>query len=487
MGVRKDGVLLTDDVGGSGPGTSVDIVTPIGPNLAVDSVSFTFATDEGPIPVISTALPSIVATDTLSFAGDVIDIVIPDGYNTLLAWIQGNINYIGSIAFQNIQAGPIIIGSAYGLNLASGIRQANQNAITSANYLYLFAVVPGQTIRFTTSAYAGIGIATIVTTLSTSIEVDQPLTIQELRESPLDINLETIDSILKVTLADNYSPGDNLGVVNFGMYYDGITWDRMRGDSSIGLHVNLRDSVGNFSLPAIAALADNTVNPTLTKIATYPMLFDGITWDRARGDSVDGALVNLGANNDVVVTSLPAGLATTARQDLQLAQLAEVIGTSGVIAPAKVVVIGVVNDSDGTVRPLFYNGATGFIQVDVSNIDVPLSGRASEGTLGNLEAKFGTLGQKLMAGSAPVVLASDQPALPISATDLDIRNLDDDTDSITVSALVSDNPGSYTPDTLQNLSLTSEGLLRTENTVSRETLIWSNLDSNPFKQEDCGW
>lgn len=41
---------------------------------------------------------------------------------------------------------------------------------------------------------------------------------------------------------------------------------------------------------------------------------------------------------------------------------------------------------------------------------------ATEATLAALSAKFGTLGQKNMAGSAPVVLASDQSALPISGS-----------------------------------------------------------------------
>lgn len=48
-GVREDGVLRVSSSGG--PGSAVDITAPLGPNLAVDSVSFTLATDEDPIPV----------------------------------------------------------------------------------------------------------------------------------------------------------------------------------------------------------------------------------------------------------------------------------------------------------------------------------------------------------------------------------------------------------------------------------------------------
>ncbi len=43
---------------------------------------------------------------------------------------------------------------------------------------------------------------------------------------------------------------------------------------------------------------------------------------------------------------------------------------------------------------------------------------ALDGSITNLSAKFGSLGQKTMAGSAPVVIASDQSAIPISAASL---------------------------------------------------------------------
>lgn len=57
-------------------------------------------------------------------------------------------------------------------------------------------------------------------------------------------------------------------------------------------------------LPAAAALADNTANPTAPAVGAFTMIWDGANWDRAPGDQTDGLLVNLGANNDV---SLNAG------------------------------------------------------------------------------------------------------------------------------------------------------------------------------------
>jgi len=53
------------------------------------------------------------------------------------------------------------------------------------------------------------------------------------------------------------------------------------------------------------------------------------------------------------------------------------------------------------------------------SIDVP--GVASETTLSAIDAKLNSLGQKTMAGSVPVVLASDQTALSISLADEPIK------------------------------------------------------------------
>jgi len=67
-------------------------------------------------------------------------------------------------------------------------------------------------------------------------------------------------------------------------------------------------------LAAAAALTDNFANPTTAPVGAFAMVWDGATWDRLPGNSVDGALVNLGANNDVVVSgsvSITGGVAVT--------------------------------------------------------------------------------------------------------------------------------------------------------------------------------
>lgn len=52
----------------------------------------------------------------------------------------------------------------------------------------------------------------------------------------------------------------------------------------------------------IALLVDNTGSPTASPVGAFGMLYDGTNWDMARGTAADGALVNLGANNDVTVS-----------------------------------------------------------------------------------------------------------------------------------------------------------------------------------------
>jgi hypothetical protein len=59
----------------------------------------------------------------------------------------------------------------------------------------------------------------------------------------------------------------------------------------VNLSTRLAEATFTGRFPAAGALADNTTNPTTTGIATYLMLFDGTTWDRAPGDSVNGLKV----------------------------------------------------------------------------------------------------------------------------------------------------------------------------------------------------
>lgn len=62
----------------------------------------------------------------------------------------------------------------------------------------------------------------------------------------------------------------------------------------------------------------NETDSGFMAFGTVNYYYNGTTWDRIRGDATDGMLVNLGSNNDVTVTSgtisLPSGASTAALQ-----------------------------------------------------------------------------------------------------------------------------------------------------------------------------
>jgi len=82
--------------------------------------------------------------------------------------------------------------------------------------------------------------------------------------------------------------------------------------------------------------------------------------------------------------------------------------------------VGVYNSS----LPTLSDGATSQLQVDVNGqlrtIDAHNDSNWATllATLSTLNGKFGTLGQKAMSGSAPVVIASDQSAIPVTVASL---------------------------------------------------------------------
>lgn len=77
----------------------------------------------------------------------------------------------------------------------------------------------------------------------------------------------------------------------------GITPDLMLGTDFSAV-------LGTTSLVTTAALGDNLSNgQDVLNVRSLGYVFDGSTWDRLRGDSTNGVLVNLGTNNDVTATN----------------------------------------------------------------------------------------------------------------------------------------------------------------------------------------
>jgi len=80
-------------------------------------------------------------------------------------------------------------------------------------------------------------------------------------------------------------------------------WVTSNANIDVALSTRLAEATFTGRWPAAGALSDNFANPTTTQVGAFTLLWDGATWDRAPGNSTDGMLVNLGANNDVTVTS----------------------------------------------------------------------------------------------------------------------------------------------------------------------------------------
>lgn len=95
------------------------------------------------------------------------------------------------------------------------------------------------------------------------------------------------------------------------------------------------------------------------------------------------------------------------------------IGTNGATAPTSSTEIGGIGP-DGNLHPVSVTNA-GVVNVNLSGSTTtpfPVTDAAAEASLASIDGKLGSLGQKTMAGSAPVVIASDQSAVPVSAASL---------------------------------------------------------------------
>jgi hypothetical protein len=145
----------------------------------------------------------------------------------------------------------------------------------------------------------------------------------------------------------------------------------------------LLDATFTGRFPVVYTDADGVANQTTTAIHGQAYFYNGVTWDRMRGTIAGGLLVNV-SNASLAVTGSLGRTWTLAS------------GTDSVAA----VQSGTWNI--GTLTSI--TNPVAVTNAGLTNIDVTLSSR------------FGTLGQKTMAGSAPVVISSDQTAIPVTLT-----------------------------------------------------------------------
>lgn len=206
--------------------------------------------------------------------------------------------------------------------------------------------------------------------------------------------------------ADNLSNQTTSFIHSFLFMFDGSTWDRVRGDSTNGLLVNLGanndvtvsgsvtanigttnglalDATLTGRFPTAFSSADNIAAQTATFMHGGLMGWDGSTWDRIPGNSTDGLLVNLGANNDVTAsqtgtwTVQPGNTANTTAWLFKLDQTS----TNNDVDIASALPTG--SNTIGGVNLTQYTPASGRLPVDPSGVTSPVS-MATNTPVGNV-------------------------------------------------------------------------------------------------------
>ena len=229
-------------------------------------------------------------------------------------------------------------------------------------------------------------------------------------------------------------------------------------------------------LPATAIDADGVVNQTSTYIHGMGYMYNGVTWDRIRGTIAGGLLVNISnvslavtgtffqaiqpvsgtvaVSNAFLLDATFTGRINTLGQKVMAASTPVVIASDQASIPVAATVsnaflldttftgrfVGATLDADALVNETttavhgkcyLYNGVTwdrcrgsvaNGLTVSVSNATLAVTQSGAWTTAVSnaflLDATFtgriNTLGQKVMASSTPVVLASDQSAIPVS-------------------------------------------------------------------------
>lgn len=277
-GVRKEGLLQTE----------VDGPVPV-PVSVTGSVAVAPATNT-------------TATQNLNVLNEECTIAVPDGFNSVTAILTMNSPVMTLTGMQGSAASGAFQSLLPAFDFINEVWISTLALTAGASRRVLsFPVVSGKPFSLIVAAYTS-GSVDVELIASQALALGTPLTNLELRASSVLVNTELPTA---AALADNTANPTAPGVGSFGMVWDGATWDRAAGTSADGTLVNLGVNNDVTVTPVIGSPADNESNTaaTLSRIGNYNFVFDGATWDRQRGDSVDGALVNLGANNDITVTS----------------------------------------------------------------------------------------------------------------------------------------------------------------------------------------
>lgn len=212
--------------------------------------------------------------------------------------------------------------------------------------------------------------------------------------------------------------------------------------SSTAYRVIISD--GTSDVPLDAAHADGEANTeNHIDVGAKVLVYNGTSWDRIRGNVTDGMLVNLGANNDVTVTgtvaatqsgtwninnvsgtvSLPTGAATSANQTTEITSLQlldDVVATDGSAALTKLYQVG---GTDGTNAQILSTNATGHLNIaDGGNsitVDGTVTANAGAGTFtvsGTVTANAGTGTMNVSVQNASIPVTDNGGSLTVDGT-----------------------------------------------------------------------
>ena len=180
--------------------------------------------------------------------------------------------------------------------------------------------------------------------------------------------------------------------------------------------------------PAAAAITDDFANPTTTSVMAMGMWYDGSTWDRALGDSTDGLLVNLGANNDVTVPTDPFGVnadaaSSTGSISAKLRRLATDLAAVISGSEMQADIVAALPAGTNAIGKLSANSGVDIGDVDVTSIaagsnlvgDVAIQGRTTGGlsTFHDNDLDETKIAVKASAGTIYAIQAFNTTAAPL--------------------------------------------------------------------------
>lgn len=239
---------------------------------------------------------------------------------------------------------------------------------------------------------------------------------------PSSLGIKTSAGSLSVTFASD--------IAGFPVTQSG-TWNINNISGTISLPTGASTAANQATANASLASIDSKIPANLTVNSTL-LLVDGsgVTQPISGSVSVSNFPATQPVSGTVAATqsgtwnitnvsgtvSLPTGAATEATLSAQSAKLPATLGQKAMAASLAVTIA-----SDQSAVPASQSGTWNITNVS-GTVSLPTGAATSanqttaNSSLSSIDGKLGTLGQKAMTGSAPVVIASDQSAIPISGT-----------------------------------------------------------------------